>query len=424
MPTQLALLFFNVLHPPLNVPALGVSLNKDDVDLSHELTGHGVSNLLAGAFGVPSNYLAYVNTLLFYRVGGTTRYAGVLLAAATFGLLLVGTGPIAYIRTFDPFFISRDRLTDRMGFTSLGGRIAVLEVGALIFVLGIDLVKEAVWDTWPRASRSEYITIIGERLYFTPGTLYVTLILQFGYLIRYHVCYDCCKSACGNIYFSTSDDMMLSTVRLRFWCSLWDYSGVYLLCYPKLEENLDPERVFRACSPSHFVIWPLTDGNDGYYRARLRFPPFGDLVRIEGTFKRSARRLPSSDYKGTYFSVSINDLRGFQIVVLMNCSLIGTIARVEDTCRSIVDQHAWEQNPIRFLVIDLALVPGLDLSAAEAFVRVQRLLVSKGVIMVFCGQDLSSEVAVALHAVGLWSGSVEVFATLNDVSLLSVFGEK
>lgn len=39
--------------------------------------------------------------------------------------------------------------------------IAVLEVGALIFVLGIDLVKEAVWDTRHRASLSEYITILG-----------------------------------------------------------------------------------------------------------------------------------------------------------------------------------------------------------------------------------------------------------------------
>ena len=33
-------------------------------------------------------------------------------------------------------------------------------VGALIYVLGIDLVKEALWDTRHRASRSEYITII------------------------------------------------------------------------------------------------------------------------------------------------------------------------------------------------------------------------------------------------------------------------
>lgn len=32
-------------------------------------------------------------------------------------------------------------------------------VGALIFVLGIDLVKEALWDTRHRVNRSEYITI-------------------------------------------------------------------------------------------------------------------------------------------------------------------------------------------------------------------------------------------------------------------------
>jgi len=33
-------------------------------------------------------------------------------------------------------------------------------VGALIFVLGIDLVREALWDTWGRVSRLEYITIL------------------------------------------------------------------------------------------------------------------------------------------------------------------------------------------------------------------------------------------------------------------------
>ena len=37
---------------------------------------------------------------------------------------------------------------------------AIMLVGALIFVLGIDLVKEALWDTRNRASRSEYLTII------------------------------------------------------------------------------------------------------------------------------------------------------------------------------------------------------------------------------------------------------------------------
>lgn len=38
-------------------------------------------------------------------------------------------------------------------------RPAVMVVGALIFVLGIDLVIEAVWDTRNRVNRMEYITI-------------------------------------------------------------------------------------------------------------------------------------------------------------------------------------------------------------------------------------------------------------------------
>ena len=128
-----ARLFFNVLHPPLNVPALcmftlslsspiltltsvpAVSLNED-IDTNKELVGHGYSNLLAGLVGtvyVPffstvkmthdgtwyrPNYLVYINTLLFYRVGGNSRIAGFMLALATTALLFIGTGPIAYIR--------------------------------------------------------------------------------------------------------------------------------------------------------------------------------------------------------------------------------------------------------------------------------------------------------------------------------------
>lgn len=61
----------------------------------------------------------YVNTLLwvhvspdicaspnlasrFYRVGGDTRISGLMLAGATVVLLFIGTGPIAYIRTYSP----------------------------------------------------------------------------------------------------------------------------------------------------------------------------------------------------------------------------------------------------------------------------------------------------------------------------------
>ena len=106
-----------------------------------------------------------MNTLLFYRVGGTTRTSGILLALATFALLVVGTEPIGYIRasfsysSFLPVFV----LAHANPFGFVHGYyptyIAIMLVGALIFVLGIDLVKEALWDTRHRVNRTEYITI-------------------------------------------------------------------------------------------------------------------------------------------------------------------------------------------------------------------------------------------------------------------------
>ncbi|KAI5987314.1 sulfate transporter [Pisolithus orientalis] len=120
LPTQLALLFFNILHPPLNVPALSISLNQD-IDTNKELVGYGSPNSISGFLGSVPNYLVYVNTLMFYRVGGGNRIAGLMLALVTLLIPLVGTAPVAYI----PFVV----------------------VGALIFALGIDLVEGTLWDT-------------------------------------------------------------------------------------------------------------------------------------------------------------------------------------------------------------------------------------------------------------------------------------
>lgn len=64
MPTQLALVFFGILHVPLNVPALGVTLGEDNVKLDRELIAHGFSNFAAGVAGTVPNYLTYVNTVL------------------------------------------------------------------------------------------------------------------------------------------------------------------------------------------------------------------------------------------------------------------------------------------------------------------------------------------------------------------------
>ncbi|WAQ84428.1 hypothetical protein PtA15_4A881 [Puccinia triticina] len=130
---QVAMVIFGLLHVPLNVPALALSLGKDDVDINKELIAHGISNTLAGLTGTVSNYLCYVNSVLFARVGGDSRLAGAVLAIVMMGVFAVGPGVIAYL--------------------------PICVVGALIYVLGIDLLKEAVWDTWGKVSWVEYGTI-------------------------------------------------------------------------------------------------------------------------------------------------------------------------------------------------------------------------------------------------------------------------
>lgn len=67
------------------------------------------------------------------RSGGDSRVAGVLLAFATFGVLIIG-----------PVLI---------------GFIPIMVVGALIFFLGFDLMREALVDTWGRVHRLEYLTV-------------------------------------------------------------------------------------------------------------------------------------------------------------------------------------------------------------------------------------------------------------------------
>lgn len=60
VPAMLALTFFGILHVPINVPALGVSTKRDDIDTNRELVAHGWSNLLSGGVGsVQSMSLIY-----------------------------------------------------------------------------------------------------------------------------------------------------------------------------------------------------------------------------------------------------------------------------------------------------------------------------------------------------------------------------
>uniref|UniRef100_A0A0W0FIS6 Putative vacuole protein n=1 Tax=Moniliophthora roreri TaxID=221103 RepID=A0A0W0FIS6_MONRR len=303
LPTQFALLFFNILHPPLNVPALAVSLNED-VNTNKELVGHGYSNLLSGLLGTVPNYLVYVNTLLFYRVGGGTRVAGFLLAVATGVLLWIGTGPIAFI--------------------------PVPVVGALIYALGIDLVKEALWDTRHRVSRTEYITIASIMVAMTVwdfviGVLFGIVISSFFFVVQ--------NSQRRSIRALHTGETSMSTVRR----------------------------------------------------------PSSQRAYIKEVSKQT----------------TVLRLQGFLF--------FGTISYVEETIRSIVEGPSWSKNPVRFLVLDLSLVYGVDMSSAEAFVRIHRLLQLKYVTMVFCGFEADSTIGKALQSVDvLGAEGVELFSDFND----------
>ncbi|THU94065.1 hypothetical protein K435DRAFT_168393, partial [Dendrothele bispora CBS 962.96] len=307
LPTQFALLFFNILPPPLNVPALSVSLNED-VDTDKELVSHGYSNLLAGVLGTVPNYLVYVNTLLFYRVGGTTRISGFLLALATLGLLMMGTGPIAYI--------------------------PIPVVSALIFVLGIDLVKEALWDTRHRVNRTEYITI---------ASIMVAMTV-----------WDFVKGV------------------------LW---GIVVSCFFFVVSN-SQRRSIRALHTGDTAI---------------------STVRRPSSQKAYIREVSKQ--------TTILRLQGFLF--------FGTITQVESTIRSLISpppgSNSWPRHPIRFLVLDLTLVYGVDMSAAEAFVRIQRLLAARYVTLVFCGLDADDNIGRALRSVDvLGMEGVELFRTFGD----------
>lgn len=299
-----ALTFFGILHVPINVPALGVSTGEDHVDVDRELIAHGVSNALSGFAGSIQNYLVYSNSILFVRSGGDSRLAGVMLAMGTFGVMAAGPEIIGYI--------------------------PVMVVGALIFLLGIELMKEALYDTWGKLSKMEYLTICA--IVVTMGAWDFVIGILFGIVL-----------ACFSLVVQTSRKSAITAT----------YSGV----------------VARSTVRRHPV--------------QQRF-----LSQVG---------------------------RQIQVVKLSGYMFFGTIASVESSVREMLADNIFEQQPIRFLIIDLLHVSGIDFSAAEAFTRMRRLLSARGVEMILSGVTRESDIGKALQAVGVWAAdeTVLVFSDLN-----------
>ncbi|KAK5628026.1 hypothetical protein RRF57_003742 [Xylaria bambusicola] len=129
-----ALTFFSLLHVPINVPALAQNTGEDNLKLDHELKLHGVSNFISGLVGSIQNYLVFANTIFFMRSGGDSRLAGFLLAALTFVVMTMGSAIIGFI--------------------------PVMMVGTLIFVLGFELLLDALVSPRKKLKLVEYLTIV------------------------------------------------------------------------------------------------------------------------------------------------------------------------------------------------------------------------------------------------------------------------
>jgi sulfate permease, SulP family len=100
------------------VPALSISTSQD-VDLSFEIVGHGIGNLISGFTGGLQNYMVYSNSLLFLRSGGGSFSSEILLCIASVALWVKGA--------------------------DIAGYVPSVVIGALIFHLGVDLMKESLY---------------------------------------------------------------------------------------------------------------------------------------------------------------------------------------------------------------------------------------------------------------------------------------
>lgn len=100
--------------------------------------------------------------------------------------------------------------------------------------------------------------------------------------------------------------------------------------------------------------------------------------------------------------------RQINIIKLSGYLFFGTIVGVEDRIRALISDEEFSRRPIKFLVLDLWLVTGLDYSAAEVFNTISRLLNGKGIELVVSGVDPEHGLGRSLRAVGVGEDGIEV----------------
>lgn len=100
--------------------------------------------------------------------------------------------------------------------------------------------------------------------------------------------------------------------------------------------------------------------------------------------------------------------RQIYVMKLAGFLFFGTINSVELQIRALISDEVFNKRPIKYLILDMGLVTGLDYSAGEAFNTISRLLDGKDILLVLSGVDAESELGRNLRSVGLGEAGIDV----------------
>jgi SulP family sulfate permease len=132
IPTLVSLILFSLIHVPINIPAFAISTNTE-ADMNRELVAHGVSNFFAGLLGGLQNYMAYTQSVLYHKSGGSGMASGMAVAALTTLLFFIGPTIASYIPR--------------------------CMAGTLLVHVGSDLFLEGTYDSYDKFDSLEYFSI-------------------------------------------------------------------------------------------------------------------------------------------------------------------------------------------------------------------------------------------------------------------------
>ncbi|CAJ0637143.1 12113_t:CDS:2 [Entrophospora sp. SA101] len=151
IPTMLMLGYFTILNVNINISKLQTSLdNHNQLNKGRELIVQGVSNLISGTFQVS---LGHEESIILIKSGVNNRVMGMILA------FCIGT----------TVYFGKILL--------LIEQIPTIAVGTIIFYLGLEMIREALLDSWKIFNMVEYLNVIA-----TMGAMVLTGFVEGIYI--------------------------------------------------------------------------------------------------------------------------------------------------------------------------------------------------------------------------------------------------